>query len=64
MATGLPPRRFTTSDPVPDTRSSMPLRSFKDLMGLLDMISAGGHVKRVMIFTFSNSFGEYFSTRS
>ena len=60
----MPPRFLTTSAPVPETRSSIPLRSFSVRTGLLVMKSAGGQVNSVRIFTFSNSFGLYFSIRS
>ncbi|OPY67590.1 MAG: hypothetical protein A4E62_02238 [Syntrophorhabdus sp. PtaU1.Bin002] len=64
MATGMAPRRFTTSAPVPDTLSSIPFKSLSDFTGLLVIKSAGGQVNRVKSFTFSNSFALYFSMRS
>jgi len=55
---------LTTSALVPATRSSIPFRSASDLTGALVMKLVGGQVNRVRIFTFSNSFGWYFSIRS
>ena len=64
IATGTPPRSFSTSALVPATRSSMPLRSFSDCTGVLVIRLVGGQVKSARIFTFSNSLGWCFCTRS
>ena len=64
MATGIPPSSLMMSAWVPETLSSIPFRSARDLTGVLVMMFAGGQVNRVRILTPSNSLALYLSMRS
>ena len=57
MATGVAPRTFITSAPVPEERSGMFFRSARVATGFAVITTAGGHVKAVRTWTSLNSAG-------